>query len=215
MLQNNRPLIIGITGNVGSGKSAFCHILTELGFSVYNADTIANQRLEDIAVINALVERYSSSILCGDNTLCMQPYRISRKKLADIVFSNRKEVEFLNSLIHPLVLKDMQEIVNNFAEQVLCFEVPLLFEAGLKECFDVLVLVTATEDIRLNRLVSRGESLESSKKRMHNQIDDKNKRTQVDFLIENNGNLEDLSKKTKALATEFIKLPFKNIRPFA
>jgi len=215
MQQNSRPLIIGITGNVGSGKSAFCHILTELGFLVFNADTIANQRLEDTSVINALVTRYSSSILCGDNSLCMSPYRISRKKLAEIVFENQQEIEFLNSLIHPLVLKDMQEIVNDFKEKVICFEVPLLFEAGLEECFDFLVLVTAKETIRLNRLTFRGETPESSKKRMRNQIDDDNKRDKVDFLLDNNGNLEDLREKAKALATAIAKQPFKNINPFA
>ena len=135
MSQNKKPLLIGITGNIGSGKSAFCNFLAANGLKVISADVVANQHLEDPAIKEALIKRYSTAILSPSNEDNGKGI-INRKILADVVFSSEQETQYLNSLIHPLVLQDFQKIVEQSNEEALCFEVPLLFEANLQDCFD-------------------------------------------------------------------------------
>ncbi|HPC50269.1 MAG TPA: dephospho-CoA kinase, partial [Candidatus Cloacimonas acidaminovorans] len=156
MSQNKKPLLIGITGNIGSGKSAFCNFLAANGLKVISADVVANQHLEDPAIKEALIKRYSTAILSPSNEDNGKGI-INRKILADVVFSSEQETQYLNSLIHPLVLQDFQKIVEQSNEEALCFEVPLLFEANLQDCFDYIVLISASLETRLMRLEKRGE----------------------------------------------------------
>ncbi|PKN73184.1 MAG: dephospho-CoA kinase [Candidatus Cloacimonetes bacterium HGW-Cloacimonetes-3] len=191
MPQSKRPLLIGISGNIGSGKSSFCQAIADKNISVIYTDTLANQRLEDSIVIEALIARYSEAILTEEKTTNPKQH-IDKHKLADVVFRDPREVEFLNSLLHPLVLKDMQEIVDTCEESVLCFEVPLLFEASLETCFDYLILVTATQENRFSRLASRGVPISNVRKRMQSQLDDSIKKDKVDLVIVNDGSIEEL-----------------------
>ncbi len=101
MSQNKKPLLIGITGNIGSGKSAFCNFLAANGLKVISADVVANQHLEDPAIKEALIKRYSTAILSPSNEDNGKGI-INRKILADVVFSSEQETQYLNSLIHPL-----------------------------------------------------------------------------------------------------------------
>lgn len=211
LCHKERPLLIGITGNIGSGKSTFCNLLALQGLSVYYADTIANQRLEDPAIIKALIQRFSLTIVDNEQSTVF----IDRRKLAEIVFSQPQELEYLNSLLHPKVLHDFQEIVDNSSELVLCFEVPLLFEAGLQHCFDYLVLVYAPEKVRLQRLQDRGEQPAKSIQRMRNQLDDLFKREQVDCIVDNNGSPNQLELAANALITSLPKLAKRELIPFS
>ncbi|MDY0151338.1 MAG: dephospho-CoA kinase [Candidatus Cloacimonas sp.] len=210
MPQSKRPLLVGITGNIGSGKSTFCQSLIEQGIAVYFADTIANQRLEDPKIVDTLVQHFSESILSG----YLHCGLIDRKKLAEIVFHKAEELKFLNALIHPKVLMDLQEIVENSTEQLICIEVPLLFEVGLQNCFDFLVLICAPETLRLERLKSRCEPEAELKKRMQAQMDDAVKRDKVDCVVENNGSPEDLDFAATKLLTRLSEATKKQVKPF-
>jgi len=213
MLPSNRPLLMGITGNMGSGKSSFCNMLETNGLRVIYADTIAQQRLEDKAVIDTLVLKYSESIL--KNTGLKKTHVIDRKHLADIVFNCPEETKYLNTLIHPLVLNDFAELVANAEEPYLGFEVPLLFEAGLKECFDYLVLVYVPLELRLQRLLDKGDNRENALKRMQHQIPDEDKLFQVDLAIDNSSGISQLENSAKALIAKLPQLKQKHIRPFS
>ncbi|HNV61350.1 MAG TPA: dephospho-CoA kinase, partial [Candidatus Cloacimonas acidaminovorans] len=169
MSQNKKPLLIGITGNIGSGKSAFCNFLAANGLKVISADAVANQHLEDPAIKEALIKRYSTAILSPSNEDNGKGI-INRKILADIVFGSEEETQYLNSLIHPLVLQDFQRIVEQSNEEALCFEVPLLFEANLQDCFDYIVLISASLETRLMRLEKRGEDRTKAQQRMLHQM---------------------------------------------
>lgn len=177
-------------------------------------DTIANQRLADSLVIEALLSRYSTAIL-KDEKASGSSRQIDRQKLAETVFKNPKEVEYLNSLLHPLVLKDMQEIVETSDNPVLCFEVPLLFEAKLQKCFDYLILVTATQETRLSRLVSKGEALTNARHRMNYQLDDSFKKEQVDLVIENDGSFERLNLAISAFVAGIGNIPQRSVSSFS
>jgi len=200
MRSNKFPLLIGITGNIGSGKSTFCNCLQEKGLTVINADQIANQCLTSPEVICALVQRYSKSILItGDRGEADQ---ISRSALAEKVFGNSQETRFLNSLIHPLVLKEFQRLAEESSEPYLAYEVPLLFEADLQACFDYLILVYAPWETRLERLKIRGESETDALLRQHHQLPDEEKLARVDLVVSNDFDSQALCGE----AERFIKL---------
>ena len=213
MLRNNEPLLIGITGNMGSGKSVFCNFLVAGGLRVISADTLANKHLEDPEIIRALVKRYSKDILSSaeDKT----KLRINRQLLADKVFNSTTETNYLNFLIHPLVLKDFQQIVEQSSEKALCFEVPLLFEANLQDCFDYIILISAPLETLLQRLEKRGEDRIKAQQRLLHQLPDTEKRLLVDLVIENEGDLASLQKAAAAFLEKIPYLQYKKTRPFA
>jgi len=198
---------------MGSGKTVFCNFLVAGGFRVISADTLANKHLEDPEIIRALVKRYSKDILSSaeDKT----KLRINHKLLADKVFNSTTETNYLNSLIHPLVLKDFQQIVEQSAEKALCFEVPLLFEANLQDCFDYIILISAPLETLLQRLEKRGEDRSKAQQRLLHQLPDTEKRLLVDLVIENEGDLASLQKAAAAFLEKIPYLQYKKTRPFA
>ena len=213
MSPNKFPLLIGITGNIGSGKSVFCNFLTAKGLKVISADDIANQHLDDPEIKETLIKRYSTAVLStsrDDKTKSI----INHKILADIVFGSDEETKFLNSLIHPLVLQDFQRIMEQSQDEVLCFEVPLLFEANLQDCFDYIILISASLETRLKRLEKRGEDRIKAQQRMLYQIPDTEKRLLVDLVIENDGDLVSLQKAAAALIEKIPYLQYKKVRSF-
>ncbi len=187
-------------------------MLESNGLRVISADTIAQQRLEDAAVIDALVNRYSSSILLKSGQ--SDKRKIDHKQLANIVFNSYDETEYLNKLIHPLVLNDFAEAAANCDDKYLAFEVPLLFEAGLTNCFDYLVLVMAPLELRLQRIIAKGESKESALLRMKHQIPDEDKLFMVDMAVDNSSNPTQLEVSAQALIAKLPQLNKKHTRPF-
>ena len=198
---------------MGSGKSVFCNFLVAGGLRVISADTLANKHLEDPEIIRALVKRYSKDILSSaeDKT----KLRINRQLLADKVFNSTTETNYLNSLIHPLVLKDFQQIVEQSSEKALCFEVPLLFEANLQDCFDYIILISAPLETLLQRLEKRGEDRIKAQQRLLHQLPDTEKRLLVDLVIDNEGDLASLQKAAAAFTQKIPDLKHKKVRPFA
>lgn len=207
MQASNRPLLIGITGNIGSGKSDFCKYLRDSGCLVVSADRIANQHLEDPAILSKLVNRWGDDIL-EDGIVC-------HTKIAAIVFSLPSEREFLNSILHPIVLKDFQEIVDTSSEEAVFFEVPLLFEANLGLCFDFICLVHVPLDIRIERLQKRNSGdLEDIQKRIQSQIPDEKKFPLVDLVIDNSQSKIDLEVAARKLCCSTHSIPRREVKPF-
>jgi dephospho-CoA kinase len=120
MQLNNRPLLIGITGNIGSGKSSFCNYLAANGLRIISA-MFWQTNIWMIKTFKVLC-RYSPDILTT-SVRDKNVLTINRKLLADKVFISETETNYLNSLIHPLVLQDFQQIAEQSQEKVLCFEV--------------------------------------------------------------------------------------------
>ncbi|HOR30745.1 MAG TPA: dephospho-CoA kinase, partial [Candidatus Syntrophosphaera thermopropionivorans] len=164
----SQPILIGITGNIGSGKTTFCNLLEEKGFKVIYADEIAQQQLNQPDTLKTLIKRWGKGIVKNG-----QP---QRDKIAEIVFNNKSELDFLNSIVHPKTLSALQQIVDNSTEKYLFFEIPLLFEAGLELCFDYIILIRAPREVRINRLLQKGkETREQIEARINAQIDDQDK----------------------------------------
>ena len=183
MTQNK---VIGITGNSGSGKTTVCAILAEHGGDVINADAVTHRLMEQgTAVYKKIVSAFGTGIL-DEN-------KIDRKKLGTIVFNDEKKRTQLENIIHPAVVDEILSSIKNSRAPFTALDVVLLIESGLNKHCDAVWLVTAPEDMRLSRIISRDSlSEEAADARMRNQ---RNVPPEAaDRLIINDGNIENLEK---------------------
>jgi dephospho-CoA kinase len=203
----SEPIRIGITGNIGSGKSTLCQMLMDKGYRVVFADQIAQEQLETPDSIKQITRRWGREVLRGGKP--------DRKKIASIVFNRKSELDFLNSVVHPKTLSELQNISESISERYLFFEIPLLFEAGLQRCFDFIVLIKADRDKRLTRLLKSGkENPEQIQARMNTQISDSEKIPLCDMVIANNGTLRTLEKQLENLILRLDSIKKKDTMPF-
>ena len=182
----NKIRIIGITGISGSGTSTVAGILKEHGGLVISADRLAHDAIKkgQEAYIK-IVETFGESILMPDGEL-------NRKALGALVFGdeNKKRRACLESIIHPVVLAKIKELVGNCENPFAVIDAPLLIESGLdKEC-DEVWLVTASDEIRLSRIMERdGIDRIAAEKRLQSRQNENNLIKHADVVIENNGDL--------------------------
>lgn len=177
--------IIGLTGGIGSGKSTVAKYIASKGIPVYIADDEARVIMENEKVIAEIQTVFSENILTNENTL-------DRVKIASIVFNDPEKLRELNAVVHPKVKKHFVNWLKRHKNHpFIVKEVAILFETGGdKEC-DAVILVTAPEEIRLERTIARDNStVDNVKKRMNNQLPDAEKVKKSTFVI-NNINFED------------------------
>ncbi len=182
---SNKPILIAITGGIASGKSTFCQLLREHGYQVHSADTIAHNQYSKLSVQQSLVDMFGEQILVNGV--------LSREVIGDIVFKDKEKRLALNELLHPLILHDMQNIYDKSTEQYCFFEVPLLFEAKLEQCFDCNVLVYSERRIQVGRLVqNRNISKEKALAIIDSQFKIEDKKRLSDYIILNNNTIDAL-----------------------
>jgi len=172
-------LKVGITGGIGSGKSTVCNLFKCLDIPVFNADEAGRYLLsEDVYVIEKVVEIFGHSIITG-----VKP---DRKKIAELVFRNPEKLALLNSIIHPAVRKKFNEWVSEQNSPYVIDEAAILFETGIYKQLDTTILVTAPEELRINRVMHRdGTDAATIRDRMKNQWTDEQKKALTDFVIIN------------------------------
>ncbi len=175
-------LRIGITGNIASGKSAAEDFIRDAGFKVYDTDKIAHEILENSKEVKQAFSNFD--ILSNGE--------IDRKKLAKIVFSDKKQLEKLEKIIHPEVKKEILKIFSlSGNEKAVFISVPQLFEAGFESLFDKIIFITAEKSLRLTRLMKRNNlTEEEALLRINAQQGEDKKTTQSDYIIENNSTPE-------------------------
>lgn len=183
-------LLVGLTGNIASGKSEVARILAGLGATIIDADRLAREAVRPgTPGLAAIVDRWGPGILRADGSL-------DRAALRRIVFADPAEREALNRIVHPEVrrLRDREvAAARGRGDRVVVADVPLLFESGLEHDFDRLVLVDATEPTRLDRLVRRrGLGEEEARRMMAAQWPAEAKRDRADIVIRNEGTLAEL-----------------------
>lgn len=177
--------IIGLTGGIGSGKSTVAKYIASKGVPVYIADDEARVIMLNEEVIAEIQAVFSDNILTNENTL-------DRVKIANIVFNNPDKLKELNEIVHPKVKKHFTNwLKRHKKDPFIVKEVAILFETGGDKDCDAVILVTAPEEIRLQRTITRDNStVDNVKKRMNNQLPDVEKVKKSTFVI-NNINLED------------------------
>ena len=182
---------IGITGNIGSGKTTLTKLFDRQKSFIFNADKEAKKHLKKHSVLQKkIVNIFGNEILTSTD--------LDFQKLANIAFKNQKNQKILNGIIWPevslLIEYSLREAEKeNFKYFIV--DAALLFEANFNHFFDYIILVTADKKIRVDRALKRKTiDLSQIKKRMALQISDKEKINTSDFVIYNNKNKDDLKK---------------------
>jgi len=177
-----KMLKIGITGNIGSGKTTICRIFEHLGAVVYYSDAKAKQFYHNVAVKQQIKNIFGESVFDAEQN-------VDTKKLANIVFQNENELQKLNNLMHPLVINDFQKWCENYENQnFVLFESAIIYQCGLENLFDKIIFVESPVEMLLQRSVQRdGVEVEIAKQRLKNQQKKCNGRFLSDFIVYNDG----------------------------
>jgi len=190
-MSKTKKIKLAVTGGIGSGKTAFCAFLKELGIQVINVDDVSKELLEkDKDVVKKITNTFGSE--------SYKDGRPDKKFLAEKVFSISENVLKINSILHPKVIKKVDILANEILKKnnVVAAEAALIYEANMESLFDYVVLITANQDLRMQRKTElENFSEEQFIKRNENQIPEEEKAECADFVFENNGSLEDLKKK--------------------
>jgi dephospho-CoA kinase len=175
-------LRIGITGGIGSGKSTVCKIFALLGAPTYDADTRARSLMtDDRVLIDRIKNKFGDQSYTADGSL-------NRQYLSKEVFSDPEKLAELNKLVHPRVAMDSEKWINENANvPYVVKEAALLFESGAYKTLDKIIVVTAPETLRLQRVLSRdnARSREDVLKIIRNQLPEEEKISRADFVITN------------------------------
>lgn len=175
---------VAVTGGIGAGKSEFMRAVKELGIRTYSADEINAELLRDKRYIEKLSEAFPLAVKDG---------KVDKSVLREEVFSDEKKRKTLNALAHPEIRRQIEEITGDAV-----IEVPLLFESGMTDLFDRVIVVTAGEDVRINRIVStRNISKDLAKNIIKNQTTDDERIKRADYVAINDGTRKDLYEQAK------------------
>jgi dephospho-CoA kinase len=193
-------LRIGLTGGIGSGKSTVANLFKALGVPVVDADAIAHRLTQPGAPATRQILAAFGPEIAEDNG-------INRKRLAQRVFSDPQERARLEAILHPLVRAAMQQEVRQIQAPYCLLVIPLLIETGQRDLVDRILAVEAEVGIRLRRVQARdGRSEAEIRAIQANQASSAARRAAADDLIQNDGDLEQLSTQVAALHTRYLRL---------
>jgi dephospho-CoA kinase len=190
-------VVIGVTGNIGSGKSTACQILAKLGAAVIDADRLAQQTYKPYTEAwHELVSAFGSDILGSD-------HRIDRQKLGQLVFSDPAALAQLNHIVHPRAFSMAKKRIEAYRRRGLkavVLEAALLIEAGWTALVDQVWLVVASEATVVDRL-KKGKTANESEvvARLKSQMPAQEKMKYADEVIDNNGGIEQLEARVAEL----------------
>ena len=196
------PKIIGLCGGSGSGKGVVGSFFAKNGFLVIDTDKVYREITDNKShCLDALVCEFGSEILTSVGGL-------DRKKLAEIVFSDKKKLRVLNSITHKFILDRVRSVIadsKNDGYVGYIVDAPLLYESGFdKEC-DCVIAVVSDVNVRVERIVKRdGISREAALKRISSQTSDEHISSIADFTLENNGDIELLERKVIEIIEKII-----------
>ncbi len=198
-------LIVGLTGGIVSGKTTIAKMFQELGAQVIDADEIARKVVRPgEKAWQGIVEYFGPGILRED-------LEINRKKLADIVFSNKEKLAVLNSITHPEIIlmlkKQINQLKNKYQKNIICIvEAPLLFEAHLEDMMDKIIVVYLNREEQLKRLLLRNNlTREEAIQRIESQMPLEEKLSRADYVIDNCFSLQQTKKKVLQVWKELKK----------
>jgi dephospho-CoA kinase len=186
-------LLIGLTGNIASGKSTVARLLSERGATIIDADVLARRVVEPgMPAFDEIVRRWGRQVVAPDGSL-------DRDVLRRLVFSQHEKLEELNEIVHPEVAAYRDRLVEEArqrGDRLVVQDIPLLFERGIVEQFDRIVLVDAPRPVRLERLMrERGLTETESMDMITAQMPAELKRARADYIIENTGTVRELEER--------------------
>lgn len=171
--------IVGLTGGIGSGKSKALTFFKNKGIPCYQADLAGHKVLNENPEVKAKVQAYFGSEIYTSKGL-------DRKALGKQVFNNQEALQFLNGIVHPAVRLDFQNFIEEQQAPFIVSEVAILFENGGEKRYDKIILLTAPEALRIERVMARdGVSETEVRQRMQKQWTDAQKIPLADYVIDN------------------------------
>ena len=191
-------LLVGLTGNIASGKSTVAQLLAERGATIIDADELARDAVQPgTPALNAIVSRWGTGVLAADGQL-------NRAALRAIVFDDDPEqLDALNQIVHPDVEQRRVAAVADAqarGDRIVVCDIPLLFEKKMVDEFDLVLLVDAPRPLRLERVSQeRGLSTPEAMAMIAAQMPAELKRARADLVIQNAGSAEDLAKQVNAV----------------
>ena len=183
-------LVVGLTGGIGSGKSAFAALLAERGAQVIDADAYGREALRPgKPAWHSVVDQF------GDEILVPGTMDVDRQALAKIVFTDPDKLAALNAIVHPVIFARIADALERLAhtEDVVVVDAALIIETGVYKALDALIVVQADDRIRRERLAERGMSLDDVNARMAAQAPVEVLEQRADIVVDNNGTMEDLA----------------------
>jgi len=182
--RNKKRVILGITGTFGSGKSTVANMFKSSGAELIDADKIAHRVIRPgSGIYKKIINAFSRSILKKNKT-------IDRKKIAKVVFKDKKLLQKLNRIIHPEVIKIIKNQICSSTKDIIVLDAPLLIEAGLKRLVDKLIVVSILKKKQIERALKKTSLSEADiLKRIKAQIPLKDKIRLADFVIDNSSTI--------------------------
>jgi len=174
-------LKVGLTGGIGSGKTTVAQIFEVLSIPVYYADSAARDLMNhDPELKKKIIASFGSD--------AYQNGELNRSYLGSVVFRDTEKLNLLNSIVHPVTIRESANWMKNQKSPYAIKEAALIFEAGLEKHLDYIIGVTAPESLRIQRVVDRDHlPMEKVLDRMRHQMDEKEKISRCDFVIQNDG----------------------------
>lgn len=183
-------MIIGLTGGPGTGKSLAADFLKEKGAIIVSGDAAGRKAVERFpSVMKRLTQTFGRSILKPDG-------RLDRRALGRIVFSSSEARRKLNEIVHPPLLRnlraDLRSQTRSHPRKLIVIDAALIFEWGIADWCDYVLVVTARRNLRLKRMMADGLSRRAAVNRIRSQMPDREKAALADYVIENNGSKANL-----------------------
>jgi dephospho-CoA kinase len=199
--------VYGLTGGIGSGKSTVAYLLEEYGIPVVSADELSRMVVAPGSRgLTDVVEAFGSEVLDDKGEL-------DRKKMGQIVFTTPERRRQLEAILHPRIRERYEQVLDALEKaghRVMVYEVPLLFEKKLDQQDEMkaVILVTATADTRIARVKERDTlTTDDVLARMQAQMPEHEKRERADYVIHNDGDLDDLRREVEYLLSRFLRIP--------
>jgi dephospho-CoA kinase len=194
---------VAVTGGAGSGKSFVCNRLKDLGIKIISSDTLAREAVAPGSTAHEkILKHFGAKVVLSDGTL-------NRQMLRRIIVIDSAARRSLEQFIHPEILKLMEQKMaqaQQRGDRVVVVEVPLLFELGMEEQFDLVVVVSANRKLRVKRLMERDNvSRDQAEELLNVQMPDQEKVERAGFVLSNDGSREQLIKSVDRLYEKFLK----------
>ncbi len=188
-------MLIGLTGQIGAGKTEVAKILTQLGAAIIDADQIGREVVDrNASVLRQLTKRFGSSILTPKK-------KLDRKRLAELAFKTETSRKALDKIVHPHLLKELKKQANQLSQKhrIVVIDAALLLEWKMGNAVDLVLVVTAPQTVRLRRLQNRGIDRTDALARQRQQASYAEFRRKADILIPNSGSKTALRDRVKQI----------------
>lgn len=200
-----RNWVLGLTGGIGSGKTAISNIFEELGITIVDADIIAREVVQPNSIgLNAIITHFGNDILHPDGTL-------NRLKLRTKIFTNDDEKKWLNTLLHPLIREKILCDLSNATSPYVVLVAPLLFENNLDKYCNHTLLIDVPTAVQIERTVKRDNTtIEQVKSIIASQMPRENKRQKSDDILNNDQKLTQVRAELVELHKNYLQYALKN-----